>query len=76
MKLDLDLKDDGTPDGLVLSLSLERIVERDIALRAFALRFLDPEDLGYVVNARVRDDARQALGMSRVESLGANRLQT
>lgn len=47
--------------------SLDRIVTRNIALRAFALRFLDPEDLGYVVNPCVRDAARMALGMQPVE---------
>ncbi len=37
-------------------------------LEAFVNRFLDPEDLGYAVNKCLRDDARQALGRSRVES--------
>jgi len=34
---------------------------------SFINRFLDPEDLGYVVNSHVRDDAREALGRERVE---------
>ena len=38
-------------------------------LEAFVNRFLDPEDLGYTVNHFLRDDAREALGMKRVESL-------
>ena len=38
-------------------------------LEAFVNRFLDPEDLGYAVNKCFRDDAREALGISRVESL-------
>ncbi len=37
-------------------------------LEAFVNRFLDPEDLGYAVNKCLRDDAREALGRSRVES--------
>jgi len=37
-------------------------------LEAFVNRFLDPEDLGYAVNKCLRDDAREALGMKRVES--------
>ena len=37
-------------------------------LEAFVNRFLDPEDLGYAVNKCFRDDAREALGRSRVES--------
>lgn len=38
-------------------------------LEAFVNRFLYPEDLGYSVNHFLRDDAREALGMKRVESL-------
>ena len=37
-------------------------------LEAFVNRFLDPEDLGYTINKCLRDDAREALGRSRVES--------
>ena len=37
-------------------------------LESFVNRFLDPEDLGYSVNHFLRDDAREALGMKRVES--------
>jgi len=37
-------------------------------LEAFVNRFLYPEDLGYSVNHFLRDDAREALGMKRVES--------
>ena len=36
--------------------------------KIFVNRFLDPEDLGYAVNHFLRDDAREALGMKRVES--------
>lgn len=35
-------------------------------LRAFAMRFLNPEDLGYTVNEALRDEAREALGIPRV----------
>jgi predicted nucleotide-binding protein len=48
--------------------SLERIVDRNIQLRAFALRLLTPEDLGYAATPEIRDAARQALGMPRVET--------
>jgi len=41
-------------------------------LEAFVNRFLDPEDLGYAVNKCFRDDAREALGRSRVESPSKN----
>lgn len=44
---------------------LEKRIQR---LEAFVNRFLDPEDLGYAVNKCLRDDAREALGRSRVES--------
>lgn len=47
---------------------LERLVDRNMALRMFVLRFLHPEDLGYAVSPSVRDDARQVLGLPRVES--------
>ena len=42
--------------------------ERIKRLEEFINRFFDPEDLGYVVSTVVRDDAREALGMKRVES--------
>jgi len=38
-------------------------------MEAFIGRFLEPEDLGYTVNHICRDDAREALGRSRVESV-------
>ena len=44
---------------------LEKRIQR---LEAFVNRFLDPEDLGYTINKCLRDDAREALGRSRVES--------
>ena len=44
--------------------------ERINRMESFINRFLDPEDLGYVVNNYVRDDAREALGRERVESGG------
>jgi hypothetical protein len=56
---------DSTPP--VMTPSLERIVNRNIALRAFALRLLDPEDFGFAVNPHIRDAARIALGMPAVE---------
>lgn len=42
--------------------------ERIHRMESFINRFLDPEDLGYVVNNYVRDDAREALGRERVEA--------
>jgi len=47
---------------------LEKENERIARMESFINRFLDPEDLGYVVNNYVRDDAREALGRERVES--------
>ena len=44
---------------------LEKRIQR---LESFVNRFLDPEDLGYAINKCLRDDAREALGRSRVES--------
>jgi len=64
----------GTPpptwEQTCLKLSEEKreLQERIKRLEAFINRFLDPEDLGYVVNNYVRDDAREALGRERVES--------
>ena len=47
---------------------LNEAKDRIKRLEAFVNRFLDPEDLGYAVNKCLRDDAREALGRSRVES--------
>lgn len=46
--------------------SLSRLVDRNITMRAFLLRFLDPEDLGYTVNEALRDEVRALLGVPRV----------
>ncbi len=51
--------------GRQLSVANKRIKQ----LEAFVNRFLNPEDLGYTVNHFLRDDAREALEMKRVESL-------
>lgn len=40
--------------------------EKNARLEAFVLRFLNPEDLGYTVNEALRDEAREALGIPRV----------
>lgn len=48
----------------------KQLKKRIKRLEEFTNRFLDPEDLGYVVNNYVRDDAREALGRERVESGG------
>ena len=45
-----------------------RLQDRIKRLEEFVNRFFDPEDLGYVVSTVVRDDAREAIGMKRVES--------
>lgn len=47
---------------------IERMAERNAQLRRFALRFLDPEDLGHAVNPEIRDAARRVLGMQPVET--------
>lgn len=37
-------------------------------MKKFIDRFLDTEDLGYTFGKAMRDDAREALGMKRVET--------
>lgn len=54
---------------ILLTRRLDEANNRIKQLEAFVNRFLDPEDLGYAVNKCFRDDAREALGMKRVESL-------
>jgi len=56
----------------MLEKELKQANNRIKQLEAFVNRFLDPEDLGYAVNKCFRDDAREALGMKRVESLNKN----
>ena len=53
---------------ILLTRRLDEANNRIKQLEAFVNRFLDPEDLGYAVNKCFRDDAREALGRSRVES--------
>lgn len=57
-RLDEDLAGDG----------LTRIVKRNVQMRAFLLRMLDPEDLGHAVNASVRAGARQLLGLPAADT--------
>ena len=61
---------DVTGDHVIggLALELQEARERIKRTESFINRFLDPEDLGYVVNNCVRDDAREALGHERVEA--------
>ena len=40
---------------------IARLVERNVELRAFLLRLLDPEDLGHTVTQEVRAEVRRAL---------------
>lgn len=49
---------------------LERLVNRNMELRAFIIRLLDPEDLGHAVSDEVRQAARDAL---RVKNETADR---
>jgi hypothetical protein len=53
---------------ILLTRRLDEANNRIKQLEAFVNRFLYPEDLGYAVNHFLRDDAREALGMKRVES--------
>lgn len=57
-----------TIDAVKTWKELEEAKERIKHLERFINRFLGPEDLGYVVGPVVRDDARETLGMKRVES--------
>ena len=59
---------------IFLTRKLDEANNRIKQLEAFVNRFLDPEDLGYAVNKCFRDDAREALGMKRVESLNKDNL--
>jgi hypothetical protein len=45
---------------------LTRLVTKNVELRGFLLRLLDPEDLGHAVTPEVRDLVRQLLGLPRV----------
>lgn len=54
---------------ILLTRQIDEANNRIKQLEAFVNRFLNPEDLGYAVNKCFRDDAREALGMKRVESL-------
>ena len=45
----------------------DELKQRIKRLEEFTNRFLDPDDLGYVVNNYVRDDAREALGRELME---------
>jgi hypothetical protein len=53
---------------ILLTRRLDEANNRIKQLEAFVNRFLNPEDLGYAVNKCFRDNAREALGGSRVES--------
>ena len=46
----------------------EALADKNVRLRSFLLRLLNPEDLGHAVTGEVRDCARELLGMERVES--------
>ncbi len=44
----------------------ERITAHNVALRAFLLRLLDPEDLGHAVSQEVRSKATMLLSMQHI----------
>lgn len=44
--------------------------QQEAGLHKIATRCLDPEDLGYAVSPHCRDDARELLGIPRVETVG------
>lgn len=46
---------------------LQRLVDRNVQLRAFALRLLDPEDLGHAAGREVREAAREVLNLPPAE---------
>ncbi len=60
---------DVTGDHVIggLALELQEARDRIKRMESFINRFLDPEDLGYVVNNCIRDDAREAIERERVE---------
>lgn len=47
-----------------LRAAAERIAARNVALRSFLLRLLDPEDLGHAVTAEVRQKVSALLKTS------------
>ena len=51
-----------------LQYKLNAANERIKRLEEFVNRFLNPEDLGWAIGKFDRDEAREALGMERVES--------
>jgi hypothetical protein len=46
---------------------IERMAERNAQLRRFALRLLDPEDLGHTADFEIRNEARKVLGMKPID---------
>lgn len=54
-------------DIQTLNAAAERITGHNIQLRAFLLRLLDPDDLGYAVTAEVRELASRLLVMERMK---------
>jgi len=53
-------------DVETLRAAAERITAHNVALRAFLLRLLDPEDLGHAVTPEVRQKASTLLSMQRI----------
>jgi hypothetical protein len=45
-----------------------RFADQEMPALRLAKRLLDPEDLGYTVGPIARDDAREVLGIARIES--------
>ena len=66
--LDRDLH---VPSALVLA--AEAIALRNVRLRSFLLRLLDPEDLGHAVSHEVRQEALRLLLPPKHTSLGQDR---
>lgn len=58
-----------TPELEIERATSEKLAERNLLLRCFLLRLLDPEDLGYACTAEVRRIAWQLALRQQVEDM-------
>lgn len=52
-------------DNATLMAAAQRITEHNVAMRAFLLRLLDPDDLGHAVSPEVRKRASELINLPR-----------
>lgn len=51
-------------DLAIVEAAATRLADRNVCLRAFLLRLIDPEDLGHAVSPEVRNGAMHALNIA------------